>query len=306
MKTQNNVVLAIAAGSESVERVFKKYTGVGTFSFVCVNPTKAEMKALLDREVDEEPVYITKEEIKDADGNVTGEVDQIRLCFYMKTDPEKCGGVDTVIPVSYNIQKRGRTSQSGKIQVINIYGETTWIDPSVLQTKQMPENMSFYDTTGMRPAAVGEEELTKFIKAYLNIKNKSYRKADGEIVTLPNLQDAYCQLDGIGKYFTGDISEIKLVMKSQPTNRMKFACYVRSAEGKEYQRILAAFPMKLVVNNYEGLAKFIAEKQELGALSDTNFGVFEQFGEYQVAPTSFTETAQNDPFASNTTGDMAW
>lgn len=108
-----------------------------------------------------------------------------------------------------------------KVEVINKYGESTYLPIACVEgTEPIPDNMKWYDTSGMRPTYIGEADLTAFIKAFLNIPSKSYRKGN-EVVFIKNLADAEAKLDKIESYFRGDVSELKSVIGLQPNNRVK-------------------------------------------------------------------------------------
>ena len=59
--------MAIKIGNKSEEGVYKLYKGIAALNVVAVNPNKAQLEKITGRSVDEEPVYLGK----DDEGNDT-------------------------------------------------------------------------------------------------------------------------------------------------------------------------------------------------------------------------------------------
>ena len=70
--------MAIKIGNKSEEGVYKLYKGIAALNVVAVNPNKAQLEKITGRTVDEEPVYLGK----DDEGN-----DTVRVTIYAKTAP---------------------------------------------------------------------------------------------------------------------------------------------------------------------------------------------------------------------------
>ncbi|MDQ9822852.1 hypothetical protein RFZ44_05690, partial [Acinetobacter sp. 163] len=66
----------------------------------------------------------------------------------------------------------------------------------------------------------GEEELTKFIKAYLNIPNVM-KYVNNTWVMVDNPEDCEARLEHIEDYFKGNFKELREVIALQPNNRVK-------------------------------------------------------------------------------------
>ena len=271
-KNQEDIVLmAVASGRESSEGAqIKRYIGVGTCTVLAINPTKAELERILSTPthpvvLEKDPEYIT------ADG---ADVRSIRVDIYLKTVPEKCNGIDTVLKIGYFLKDQKRfNNDKTKVQVINVYGESTWLSKEDFQAKTIPEKMSFFQPKGMRAAWVGEEEITLFIKKLLNIPRYSVKKADGTIVIIDNPKLAECQLDGIPNYFVGNIAELKAAITSRKDNKIKIAFGVKTtAENKIYQDCFKEYPINSAVTDFSYLAKNLLEKQASGGYPNTYFG----------------------------------
>lgn len=272
MKNNNNInyITAIAVGQKSTgpSKAFPRYTGIFMCNVVGINPTKAEIEELYksigqDRTV-EEPVYFSH----DQNGVPTARID-----IWLKTLKDEVG-VEILHPVSYFIKNTTRVNRDGtKLQVINAFGNTCWPTNEEQAAGIIPEkSRKFYEPEGMRPAFEGEESLTKALKAYLNIKPFSFPKDDGT-TGYNEKTEAYCQLENIPRYFTGDISEIKNAFLSQPTNIIKYPFGVKKTEeGKLYQTVFKEFPMKERNNNYASAEKEIKNRQDNGGYPDTDFG----------------------------------
>ena len=290
----SKVFMAFAAGKESTEGApNKKYIGVAPVFILGVNPGKAELEKLFKRELENAPEYVGKRE---ADGVST---DYVRLDFIIQTDSEKSNGIDLLSKVTFFLSKTARYNKDKtKVQVINKYGETAWLTPEEIKTKTVPENMSWFDASDIRVAFSGESELTDFIKAYLNIPNKSYRKKTGEVVVLADLKTAEARLDKVENYFKGDVSELKEVLKLQPKNKVKVRFGVKtSSDNKQYQTVDTR---KFLKNNVTDYSKFEDAYQP----EDTEFSN-DPIREYVVESTDFTKSP-NSPFPDDNASAEPW
>ena len=162
-------IFAFAQGSESKEVVRKLYIGIAPVFVLAVNPNKEETEKLYNTELDEAPNYLGKTEVGPEGNGI--EVPQVRIDFVVKSDPEKCNGIEMLTKVPFFLNKAYRYNKDNtKVEVINKYGETTWLPIGAAKgTEPIPDNMKWYDTSEMRPAYIGEAELTDFIKKFLNI-----------------------------------------------------------------------------------------------------------------------------------------
>lgn len=298
MENRNIAMMAFASGSESKDRVKKLYIGVAPIFILAVNPNKAEFEKLLDRTLEDAPVYVGEGEIG-PEGN-RQKVPQIRIDFIYQTDVEKCG-VDFRDRITFFLNRAINYNRDGsKVEVINKYGESTYLPTGCIDgTQPIPDNMKWYDTTGMRPAYIGEAALTEFIKAYLNIPNKSFRDSKGEVRFIKNLADAEARLDKVESYFKGDISELKSVIALQPNNRVKVMLGVKTADdNNQYQAVYTKKFLKNVINDYSKLDEHLQASKNAGAYQSTEFSAT-PIKEYTVESTDFS-APQNDPLGVST------
>lgn len=287
----NSVFMAFASGSESKDAVaFSKYIGIGVFNVTALNPSAAELSKLQDRDVDKEPEYTSLEK----DTNIP----QVRLDFFVSTVPEKNNGIEFMTKLSYFIKKAPRINKDGnKIQVINKYGECTWVTMEQYNAGkfEVPATLTWFEGP-YRPVYQGEEDLTNFLKTLLNIPSKSYTKKDGTVVKLENPADAEARLESIENYFKGNIKELKDIIKMQPENKIKLPIGVKTADdNKQYQDVYSKMILKNTVSDYSKLDSSIKESKANGLYSKTEFSI-KPLAEYVADSNNFgTVTAPGTP-----------
>ena len=281
MKT-NRLFMAFSAGKESTESgEFKRYIGVAPVRVLAVNPTKSEQEKLYNTTLDKDPEYV-------GNVNVNGkDVQNVRISFVVKTDEEKCG-IDMTTNVTFFLQNAPRMgSQSGKYQIIDKYGRTAWATEEDIKAKQIPVYSNGKPANidaDYRQAYVGEEELTNFIKNYLNIPNVQ-KYVDGEWKLVDNPSECEARLDKIADYFKGNFAELKSIISLQPNNKIKVMFGVRTSEdGKEYQAVYTRMTLKNGVSDYSRLDKDLQEAKQNGAYSTTEFSVC-PIKEYKIEAT---------------------
>ena len=281
MKT-NRLFMAFSAGKESTESgEFKRYIGVAPVKVLAVNPTKSEQEKLYNTTLDKDPESI-------GNVNVNGkDVQNVRISFVVKTDEEKCG-IDMTTNVTFFLQNAPRMgSQSGKYQIIDKYGRTAWATEEDIKAKQIPVYSNGKPANidaDYRQAYVGEEELTNFIKNYLNIPNVQ-KYVDGEWKLVDNPSECEARLDKIADYFKGNFAELKSIISLQPNNKIKVMFGVRTSEdGKEYQAVYTRMTLKNGVSDYSRLDKDLQEAKQNGAYSTTEFSVC-PIKEYKIEAT---------------------
>lgn len=294
----NKIFMAFATGSESTEgNVVKKYIGVGSVGVLAVNPNKETLEKLYNTTINDDPSYLSEVGVGPEGDKHT--VPQVRIDFIVQTDPEKCNGIDMKTKIPFFITKEVRYNRDrSKVQVINKYGETTWLPIENAKSGTIPSNLNWFEPADFRPAYIGEEDLTGFLKAYLNIPNKSYRKSNGEVVELPNKADAEARLDKIENYFKGDYSELREAISLQPKNRVKGLFGVRTTEdGKQYQAVYVQKFLKNSVTDYSKLDAELQDRKAAGAYPTTEFEVCD-LKEYTIEPTDFNNntTQTESPF----------
>lgn len=162
----NKVFFAFATGKESLEgSSIKRYIGVAPVFVKAVNPTKAELEKLYNTTIDKDVDYMSSVEM---DGK---QVPSVRLDFIIATDADKCG-IEVVSKFTVFLRKSFRFNKDkSKVQVIDKYGRTAWVTQEELKEHKIPQysNGPARLDADYRPIYMGEEDLTGFLQAYLNI-----------------------------------------------------------------------------------------------------------------------------------------
>ena len=294
------IFMAFASGSESREVVRKLYKGVAPVYVLAVNPDKAETEKLFNTELEEAPNYIGETEVGPEGNKQT--VPQVKVEFVVKTDPEKCDGIEAITRMGFFLNKAFRYNRDNtKVQVVDKYGRFAWVTIEQAKSHEIPvySNGPANIDAGYRPAYIGEEAITAFIKNYLNIPNVEKWKDKKVVGLIDHPEQAEARLDKIENYFKGDFSELKGIIKLQPQNRVKVMMGVRTTdEGKQYQAVYTQMTLKLGVTDYSKLDEDLQNRLSNGAYSTTEFGT-EPLHEYTVEATNFN-THENDPLGANT------
>lgn len=300
--------MAFGQGQNSLEGgSIKKYIGVASVFVLAVNPSKSELEELYRRNLDNDPEYIGEAEV---DGN---KVPQIRLDFIVKADPSKYldannQPVDFTTKVSIFLRKAYRYNRDkSKIQVKDRYGRFAWVNQEQYKNHEVPvyTNGPANIDKEYTAAYIGEEELLKFLIAYLNIPS-CQRYIDGKWVMNDekSLKDSEACLDHIEDYFKGDVSELKTILGYQPNNKVKILFGIKNAEDqngnpRQYQTAYTRMFLRNNVNDYSKLDKDVKQTQDSGALSTSEFSCTE-LHEYVVEGTNFNneDTMPFPPSAS--------
>ena len=301
MNTKGNLFMAIARGKESTEGDFKRYIGVAPCFIKRLNPTKAEIEAIYGNTLEKAPEYVGEVEVTDGDTKV--KYPNVRLSFLALPDQEKTGIELKPISVTLFLQKRFKYNRDKtKVQVIDKYGRTAWVTIDQCKNHEIPmySNGPANLDKDYRPAYVGEEELTNFLIAYLNIPSvMRYNQAEKKWYMVDNPQDSECRLDHIEDYFKGDFSELRSALALQPTNKVKILFGIRTdAEGRQYQSAFTQMFLRNNVSDYSKLDAAVQERKNAGAYSTTEFETTD-FHEYSVKSTTLQDNTAEDPFASN-------
>ena len=288
----------------------KRYIGVASVFVLGVNPLKEELEKFYGRTLDNAPEYLGEAEV----GNT--KVPQARLDFIVKADPEKYldehnQPLNFVSKVSLFIRRAYRYNKDNtKVQVIDKYGRTAWVTVEQAKAHEVPvySNGPANIDKNYRPAYIGEEELIKFLIAYLNIPS-CQRYVDGKWVMndADKLSDSEASLEHIEDYFKGDFSELKTIIGYQPNNKVKVLFGVRNTDdNKQYQTAYTRMFLKNGVSDYSKLDKDVKETQNSGALSTSEFDCTE-LHEYVVESTNFGEGGVSDaPFPPPTGVNTPW
>ena len=311
MENKNFSFMAFGKAQVSKEATeIKRYTGVGSVFVVGVNPNKAELEKLYDRELDKDPEYLTEK-----DG-----VTSARIDFIIKTDPTaKCNnGIELLTKFSMFIRNEYRFNKDKtKVQVIDKYGRTAWVTKEQAKAHEIPvyKNGPANIDKDYRPAYVGEEDITNFLKLFLGISNvekwvKNEATGRREVVGLvDNPQDCECRLENIEDYFKGKFNEIKGAINLMPNNKIKVLFGVRTTdEGKQYQDVYTRKFLSNTVSVYDKLAADVQTNKDNGAYPNTEF-VIADLQEYTVQATNFNNTNNNNgdmPFDEETSASTDW
>lgn len=274
--------------------VRKYYTGVENFKVVGVNPTKAELETMYGREINYEPEYISENEVEDGDGKRT--VKQIRLDFYLANEDNSI-----TTKIQYYVSDTHHKSANNTYKVINDFGKSTWLSQEAVKTKMLPDNMSWYNASGVKVAKRGEEELISFLINLLNLPTK--------IEQLDDVSDAYAKISNEEwvKIFSGDVSLLREIIENT-SNKVGVLLGVKTnSEGKLSQATYKNMVLRQYVlgstreNRFSYLLKSLKNSKDYGAYGNVDFGD-DNFilSEYSVTPTKISteNTNQEDIFSS--------
>ena len=301
--------MAISRGNASKEaQEFKRYIGVCPVFVKAVNPNKVEHEKLFNTTLEEAPVYVQDKE--DAEGN---SYKNVRISVVMQPDVEKIGFEMPLVtmPLFVTNQKQFG-AKSGKYQVVDKYGRFAWATEAEISAKEIPTNSNGKKadiSNDYRIAYVGEEALTKFIRAFLYIPEITVWD-NNEQCRVPNTNDkpeeCECRLDveTFEKLFKGDFSEIKEILGFQPNNKVKVCLGVRTDanSGKLFQSVYTKKFISNAATNYSSLDKMLQADASYAAennkVLNTEYSA-ETVHEYSVTPTNFSAAPEAAP-----SGDM--
>lgn len=307
MNKTNFAFMAFAKGNESTEgSTVKRYQGVGSVFVLAVNPNKVELEKLYNTQLENGPEYIGEVEVGDEDSK--HKVQNVRLDFIVKTDPEKCGGIEFVTKVPFFIRNECRYNRDKtKVQVIDKYGRTAWVTLEQAKAHEIPvyKNGPANLDKDYRPCFHGEEELTNFLKAYLNIPNVM-KYVNNTWVMVDKPEDCEARLESIPEYFKGNFKELKDALSLQPTNKVKVLFGVRTTDdNKQYQAVYTQMFLKNNITDYSKLDADLQDRKAAGAYPTTEF-VVGDLREYNVEATNFNTQASGDmPFPADS-GSSPW
>lgn len=297
MEKVSTTFMAFASGKESTDgATVKRYTGVAPVYVIEVNPNKEELEKIYNTQIENAPEYVGE-----IDVNGT-KVPNVRIDFVVKTDANKSNGIEMITKVSFFIRKEFRINRDKtKVQVIDKYGRTAWVTNEQYKNKEIPmySNGPANIDKDYRACYYGEEDLTNFIKAYLNIPNVM-KYINGTWVMNDNPADSEARLESIEKYFNGDFSEIKGAIALQPNNKVKVLFGVRTTDdNKQYQTAYTQMVLKNSVSDYSQLDADVAARKAQGAFATTEF-IIGDLKEYNIEATNFSSSpATSNPFTEN-------
>lgn len=280
-------------GAEEV----KRFVGIAPVTILTLNPNKKELSEILDREIEEEPVYIGEVEYTNP---VTGQVSNIksvRLDFWLRNEE-----LDITTKVSFRLIDTPFISKSGKCKVIDKYGRTAWVTAEEFKNKEVPMYASgpARIDKGYKTCMKNEEELIEFLKYYFGIADVERYKADTkEWVMIDKLDSALIQLDKTKEYFKGDVTEIKNVLKIAKANKVKVLLGTRIVDGNKYQTVFTGKFMRNSSNSTKMLERALKDAKENGRYTSTVFAIQPAKEYIEEATATFAkEEVFENPFAS--------
>lgn len=300
----NFVFMAFGKGSESKEAgVIKRYVGVAPVNILAVNPNKAKLEELYDITIENEPEYISEITV----GEDNHKVKNVRIDFIVKTVADKCNGIDFTSKITFFMRNEYRYNRDkSKVQVIDKYGRTAWVTVDQFKAKEIPmySNGPANLDKDYRACYFGEEELTNFIKLYLNIPSVM-NYVNGKWVMVDNPSDSEARLENVANYFNGNFKELNAVINLQPNNKIKALFGVRTNEDKQYQTVYTQMFLRNNATNYSKLDADLQERKANGAYPTTEFFIGD-LKEYTVEATDFNKEPSSDlPFAPESS-DNPW
>jgi hypothetical protein len=310
--------MAVAHGREATEEnVVKKYVGVAAVKMLAINPNKAKLGEILNTDkIEDDPEYVGKTTVKNYKNEDT-EVPQVRLTFWVQTDPgmETNGGIDTKLNFAIFLAKGYRYSfKDGvtKVQVIDKYGRTAWATSEDVKAGKIPQYVSKKTgekfnasiSEGYRPMYIGEEELIGLIKAYLGLPEPTeWDDTNKQYIMRKDPSDAECLLDKIEDYFKGDITELNDIISYQPNNKFKALFGIRTAtNGDQYQACYTKHFLKLGNNRLGKLDEEIQTEYAENRLQNTIYEVH-PLEVFKIAATDYSQAAETPSDGSNSAVD---
>lgn len=302
IKKKVAAMMAFAAGKAAAEPIeIKRYIGVAGCYIVGICPTKDELTKIYGRTSENDPVYLGEYEIP------SGKVPQARIDVALKVDGER--HLDTegkpinfIVRKSFYVAKSYRYNRDqSKLQVIDKYGRTAWVTEAQLATHEIPmyKNGLANLDKDYRPTYIGEDILTDFMIAYLNIPNvMKFDREANKWYMVENPEECEARLEHIDNIFKGDFSEIRNAVATQPINKVKALIGVKSSNGRMYQDVFDTF-MKYGATNYSKLQSELDNRKAQGGYANTEFRVGE-LCEYKVTPTNIElAPAAKNPFETD-------
>lgn len=227
--------MAVKGNDSSEKTVLSKtlYTGLVNNKVVFVNPSKDQLETI-GKTFQKEPQYVTEKEGKK----------RLRLDFWVTPQISTADGVavnDTPVYEKFSLWMEPEIfmSKGGKTQFINKYGKTGW-------GMTATECQEHFLSDGARPAYKGEEDLHKFLAAFLNTKYNTRTKEYNE-----------CQLENPQALFDGNFTELTSILKSYKDNTVRL---LYGVDDNGYQVIYNKYFEKTCINpNYKGWQDILSD-----------------------------------------------
>jgi hypothetical protein len=222
--------MSIGANSSDKQVVGSSlYTGLHNVKVVAINPSMEELKAM-GINATKEPEYKTEEQVKDADGNITGKYSKIRVDFYFTSGTPGIN-LSKTTKLSCWLEDRVRVNKDGnKEEWINKFGGSTWG-----KSIDVAPEYDWLSKEGLRKAYVGEVDLVNFVKSWANVDPKDQ-----------------ATFDNVSAIANGNITEILSLFNAIKLNQVKVLLGVK--EGK-YQTVYTKYFDRAYRNTFTGWKK---------------------------------------------------
>lgn len=266
--------MAVKGNSSSEKTTLNKdqYTGMTGCSVVFVNPTKAQLETI-GKTFTNEPTYVSE--------------DGVRLDFWVTPDlepnsiyPNKVYDKCTLFlnKGTYASEKEAGTV---KLQYINKYGKCAW-GTSPETAGENASGKNYFLNEGVRKAIKGEEDLHKFLAAFLNTKYNTKTSQYDE-----------CIIDNPEALLAGNVSELTTIINSYKDNTVRLLWGVND---KGYQTIYNKFFERTSNNpNYKAWNEALSNSYtqfKADYQGDFTFKIYVG----QTAPTADAESSTNEAF----------
>jgi hypothetical protein len=264
----SNFGMASEAGEGSARKI---YTGVENFKVTEVCPDHEALKEIFGENAKED-TYATNAELKDAEGNVTGTVPQIKVVMFVDNE-------DAEMPIktrlTYFVTKQFQLKTDGtKAQYINLYGRTAWLtkedatNPPAIITLTGAKGAYHFDTTGMRQAYRGEEAVISMLRNLLNLGSPDKAKDKSLVASQFSIADW-------DTMFAGNVKMLAGVIQSSP-NKIGLLLGAKTVEGGDvYQDCYNRNTLRQYSKaggKFDYLRRDVEGAQANGAFSMTDFG----------------------------------
>lgn len=276
-----------ASGKRMAENA--KYLGLGTFKIKSVAPTQEELTKIWGP--DAKPLKTH---------HVTDNGKDMGICniFLSFETPE---GEEKTVKESFFITNDFTISSSGKVEVINEYGENAWVTKEEFDKKRRPAYSPSY-LMPYRAAFKGETALVEFIKVFLGIPGtRKYKDGVWLDKTKEELENskASFSVETIGKFVKGDFSDLRMVLGLQPHNKIQLFLGVNVTPSGSYQKVNLQIPVPGNSSNYERALKKLQEGKNyhndvIYDYSSTAISVWKENFTSDLSETSETSEGSDD------------
>lgn len=285
--------MGIAKGQTTTEQKQRdKYIGLSAVKILAINPTRAELEYIYNRQIDKEPNYSGVMEL-DGQQHKWMKIDFIVQSLDIPDFKDKVSFFLSSKKVTNGDKTRGK--------IMDKYGRTAWATREEIQNNKIPQytNGPARIDSNYRVLYSGEYDLTNFIRKYLAIDGVDvYNGSSWEMRENPENYEV--QLDSIEKILNGDITEIKEAINFQPNNFVKVVWGVKQANGFTYQTCFTGEFAVGFSRRTTQLDKAINELKERGYMENEEYST-EPIKKYEVEATDLNSiiTATN-PFEKQT------